>query len=134
MHTRPCQFFTLSTAFCYPLSPSSAHRTTRSRSTFSLRIPSSGTQRPGTQMISPLFICSLLWNSLPSQLRSVLLICTLLDKICRRGNILDSLLLGQDRPVGFPNKITTTTTITTTTNTDVGGLAGQASVGWIEKI
>ena len=46
-----------------------------------------------------------LFHHLLDQLR--ILLCTLSGKSCR--NISESLLLGQDRPVGFPNKTTTTT-------------------------
>ena len=48
----------------------------------------------------PLVTSSHLWNFLSSPLRSA--ISLFFDKICR--NISDSLLLGQDSPVGFPNK------------------------------
>ena len=39
-------------------------------------------------------------------LRYMYYLCTLLGKICR--NISDLLLLGQNKPLGFPNKTTTT--------------------------
>ena len=64
MHTRTCQFFTLSTEHTSP--SNSAHSTTRSQLTLSLCIPSAA-RRPGT--ISPLFTSTLLWNSLPSPIR-----------------------------------------------------------------
>ena len=84
-------------------SPSnSTHSTTRSQLTLSLCIPSAA-RRPGT--ISPLFTSTLLWNSLPSPTLDQLLLCTLSGKICR--NISQSLLLGHDRPFGFPKKTTT---------------------------
>ena len=51
---------------------------------------------------------ALFFGTLFHLLLDQLLLCTLSGKSCR--NISESLLLGQDRPVGFPNKTTTTTT------------------------
>ena len=70
-HTRTCQF-QLPVSLLYQQyklkSPSnSTHSTTRSQLTLSLCIPSAA-RRPGT--ISPLFTSALLWNSLPSPIRS----------------------------------------------------------------
>ena len=53
------------------------------------------------------FSLALFFGTLFHHLLDQLLFCTLSGKICR--NISESLLLGQDRPVGFPNKTTTTT-------------------------
>ena len=50
---------------------------------------------------------ALFFGTLFHHLLDQLLLCTLSGKSCR--NISESLLLGQDRPVGFPNKTATTT-------------------------
>ena len=109
IHTYRCTRALASSLLCqqYKLRShsNSTHSTTRSQLTLSLCIPSAA-RRPGT--ISPLFTSTLLWNSLPSPVLDQLLLCTLSGKSCR--NISESLLLGQDRPVGFTNKTTTTTT------------------------
>ena len=71
IHTYRCTHALASSLLCqqYKLrSPSnSTHSTTRSQLTLSLCIPSAA-RRPGT--ISPLFTSTLLWNSLPSPIRS----------------------------------------------------------------
>ena len=71
IHTYRCTHVLASSLLCqqYKLrSPSnSTHSTTRSQLTLSLCIPS-GARHPGT--ISPLFTSTLLWNSLPSPIRS----------------------------------------------------------------
>ena len=71
IHTYRCTHALASSLLCqqYKLrSPSnSIHSTTRSQLTLSLCIPSAA-RRPGT--ISPLFTSTLLWNSLPSPIRS----------------------------------------------------------------
>ena len=71
IHTYRCTHALASSLLCqkYKLrSPSnSTHSTTRSQLTLSLCIPSAA-RHPGT--ISPLFTSTLLWNSLPSPIRS----------------------------------------------------------------
>ena len=71
IHTYRCTHALASSLLCqhYKLrsSSNSTHSTTRSQLTLSLCIPSAA-RRPGT--ISPLFTSTLLWNSLPSPIRS----------------------------------------------------------------
>ena len=71
------------------------------------------------------FSLALFFGTLFHHLLDLLLLCTLSGKSCR--NISESLLLGQDRPVGFPNKTTITTT--TTSNT-LRSPQSFASVNW----
>ena len=71
IHTYRCTHALASSLLCqqYKLRShsNSTHSTTRSQLTLSLCIPSAA-RRPGT--ISPLFTNTLLWNSLPSPIRS----------------------------------------------------------------
>ena len=71
IHTFRCTHALASSLLCqqYKLRShsNSTHSTTRSQLTLSLCIPSAA-RRPGT--ISPLFTSTLLWNSLPSPIRS----------------------------------------------------------------
>ena len=71
IHTYRCTHALASSLLCqqYKLGShsNSTHSTTRSQLTLSLCIPSAA-RRPGT--ISPLFTSTLLWNSLPSPIRS----------------------------------------------------------------
>ena len=71
IHTYRCTHALASSLLCqqYKLRShsNSTHSTTRSQLTLSLCIPSAA-RRPGT--ISPLFTSTLLWNSLPSPIRS----------------------------------------------------------------
>ena len=71
IHTYRCTHALASPLLCqqYKLRShsNSTHSTTRSQLTLSLCIPSAA-RRPGT--ISPLFTSTLLWNSLPSPIRS----------------------------------------------------------------
>ena len=112
IHTYRCTHALASSLLCqqYKLRShsNSTHSTTRSQLTLSLCIPSAA-RCHGT--ISPLFTSTSLELSLFYHLLDQLLLCTLSGKSCR--NISESLLLGQYRPVGFPNKTTSTTTTTT---------------------
>ena len=108
IHTYRCTHALASSLLCqqYKLRShsNSTHSTTRSQLTLSLCIPSAA-RRPGT--ISPHSL-ALFFGTLFHHLLDQLLLCALSGKSCR--NISESVLLGQDRPVGFPNKTTTTTT------------------------
>ena len=82
----------------FDLSSNSTHSTTRSQLTLSLCIPSAA-RRPGT--ISSLFTCALLWNSLPSPIRSASSLHTFRQDLQKYLGIP---VIRQDRPVGFPIK------------------------------
>ena len=94
IHTYRCTHALASSLLCqqYKLrsSSNSTHSTTRSQLTLSLCIPSAA-RHPGT--ISPLFTSTLLWNSLPSPIRSASFQARFAE-ISRKTS----------RPVGFPNK------------------------------
>ena len=103
IHTYWCTHALTNSLFCqqYKLrSPSnSTHNTTRSQLTLSLCIP------PVQHDDLALFLHSslaLFFGTLFHHLIDQLLLCTLSGKIFT--NISESLLFGQDRPVGFPNK------------------------------
>ena len=106
IHTYRCTHALASSLLCqqYKLrSPSnSTHSTNRSQLTLSLCIPSAARRHA----LFLHFSLALFFGTLFHHLLDQLLLCTLSGKICRI--ISESLLLGQDMPVGFPNKTTTT--------------------------